>query len=299
MSVFIDSKQAVLNYVNAANSTTRFTTTNVVMGKPKDTALSDKHSAKTMKNTYLVCQPGPDKIFKGRKFLYYNRLRLEDFARFRSTRKIRSPQPATTHDLIPAIRYYLAIWLSEQDIENDPVTIDEFGQGTATIRAKADSPLWLGELTVEIEPGGNPLDQWLTNISPDQLKYPIDNFKDGSSAAVITYPIDATYYRDDLLLIEEGELHGTELDKLVEVLKALDYSSDGKTLWNSDQVSTEWSLSGASVFYNGLNEAALPTNPAFKYVIGIELRSDVTIPSGRFYIHYTDPENTDELDTGL
>lgn len=299
MTVFIDSKQAVLNYVNAANSTTRFTAENVTMGKPKITAESSKHSAKTIKNTYLVCEPGPAKIFKGRKFLYYNRLQLGDFARFRSSRKIKTPTPTTTHDLIPAIRYYLAIWLSEQDIENDPVTVDQYGQGAAVIRAKVDSPLWLGEMTVEIMPGGNPLEQHLTNIFPDQLKYPIDNFKDGSSAALIAYPIDATFYRDDLLMIEEGELHGDELAKIVEVLKALDYSSDGKTLWNGDQLSTEWSLYGATVFYNGLNEAALPTNPAFKYVIGIELRSGVTIPSGRFYIHYTDPENTDEIDTGL
>jgi len=299
MTVFVDSKQAVLNYVNGANNTTRFTAANVTMGRPKVTAESDKHSAKTIKNTYVTCVPGPAAIFKGRKFLYYNRLQLADFARFRSSRKVRAPQPQTTHDLIPAIRWYLAIWLSEQDIENDPITLDEFGRGTATIRAKVDSPLWLGQVTVEIEPGGNPLQQHLTNIFPDQLKYPIDNFSTGSSAALIAYPIDATTYRDDLLMIDEGELHGDGLAKVVEALLTLDTSSDGKLLWNGNAGSTEWSLAGATVFYNGLNEAALPTNPAFKYVLGIELRGDVSIPSGRFYIHYKDPDNTDDIDSGI
>lgn len=141
-------------------------------------------------------------------------------------------------------------------------------------------------------PGGLPFEEYLTVTAPDQLKYPIDNFETGSSAALIAYPIDATVFRDQLLPIEEGLLHGDGLALLLEILTTKD-GSDGRTLWNNQAGSTQWSLEGATVFYNGLNEAALPTNPAFKYVIGIELRAGVSIPSGRFYIHYTDPENTD------
>lgn len=294
MTVFVDSKQAVLNYINAANSVTRFNLDNVTMSKPKPVEGS-RHMDKTLKNTYATVVPGTAGIFKGRKSIYYNRLLLNDFARFRATRVLKTPAVTSVHGLLPAIQFYYAIKLSTADVEDDPITLDQDGKATVTVRAKADSPLWLGSITFDLIPGGYDLTQAVTTLWMTEFKYPIPNFDTGSSAALIAYPIDATYYRDELLMIEEGELHGDGLAKVVEALLALDYSSDGKLLWNGSAASTEWSLAGATVFYNGLNEAALPTNPAFKYVIGIELRADVSIPSGRFYIHYSDPENTDEI----
>ena len=291
MTVFINSKQAVLDYTNAANGGTRFTALTVVLSKPYDTS-GTRHQALTKKNTFMIVEPGTTKMFKGRQWIYYNRLELGDFARFRPNRPLKCPKPAKAHELLAAIKNYFAINLSVDDIENDSLTLDELGMGTVTIRAKPTSPLWLGSLTFDVIPGGLPFEEYLTVTAPDQLKYPIDNFETGSSAALIAYPIDATVFRDQLLPIEEGLLHGDGLALLLEILTTKD-GSDGRTLWNNQAGSTQWSLEGATVFYNGLNEAALPTNPAFKYVIGIELRAGVSIPSGRFYIHYTDPENTD------
>jgi hypothetical protein len=291
MSVFINSKQAVLDYINAANSETRFNLDNVAVSRPYEVA-SSRYTAKTQKNTWAIVIPGATPLFKGRKVIFYNRLNLVDFARFRPVRQVKAPKPTTTHGLLAAIKHYFAINLSVDDVEDDPLNLDINGVGTVTVRAKETSPLWIGELTFDVIPGGLPLEEYLTVIAPDQIKYPIDNFKTGTSAAVVTYPINATTYRDSLLTIEEGTLHGDGLNTVLALLLALDTSSDGKALWNGSESSLTWSLQGATVFYNGLNEAALPTNPSFKYVIGIELRGDVTIPSGRFYIHYTDPEDT-------
>jgi hypothetical protein len=290
MSVFINSKQAVIDYINAANSTTRLTSANIDLSRPYD-VMDSRYQGQTEKNSWAIVAPGATPLFKGRKVVFYNRLQLNDFARFRPARQLKAPKPATTHGLLEAIRYYYAINLSADDVEDDPLNLDVNGVGTVTVRAKPSSPLWIGQITFEVMPGGLPLEEYLTNIAPDQIKYPIDNFKTGSSAAVIAYPIDATINRDRLLVIEEGTLHGAGLTAVLETLLLLDISSDGKALWNSNQSSTAWSLQGATVFYNGLNEAALPTNPVYKYVIGIELRGDVTIPSGRFYIHYNDPED--------
>lgn len=291
MSVFVNSKQAVLDYINVANLTTRLTSANVTVSRPYETGNS-RYADKTEKNTWSIVVPaGTTPIFIGRKVIFYNRLILDDFARFRPVRTVKAPKPTTTHGLLASIKYYFAINLSVDDVEDDPLNLDADGVGTVTVRAKATSPLWTGQITFDVMPGSLPLEEYLTNIAPDQLKYPIDNFKTGSSAALIAYPVNATYFRDRLLTIEEGLLHGDGLATVLEALLSLDYSSEGKLLWNSAQGSTEWALEGATVFYNGLNEAALPTNPAFKYVIGIELRSDVTIPSGRFYIHYSDPED--------
>lgn len=291
MSVFINSKQAVVDYINTANSTTRLNLNNVALSRPYPVS-SSRYEQATAKNTWSFVVPsGATPIFKGRKVVFWNRLTLSDFARFRTTRQVKAPKPTTVHELLPAIKYYLAINLSVDDVENDPLNLDQDGVGVVTVRAKETSPLWLGSVTFEVIPGGLPFEQYLTNVTPNQLKYPIDNYKTGTSAALVAYPIDATEYRDELLVIEEGLLHGQGLATILNLLLRLDVSSDGKTLWNIAAGSKEWALQNATVFYNGLNEAALPTNPAYKYVIGIELRGDVTIPTGRFYIHYTDPED--------
>ncbi|MNQ32313.1 hypothetical protein D3C85_457140 [compost metagenome] len=291
MSVFINSKQAVIDYINAVNAPVRITPTNVKLSKPYEVS-GGRYATQTLKNTWSIVEPdGTPLTFRGRKVIFYNRLDLADFARFRPVRPLKAPKPTSVHGMLAAIQYYFAIKLSVDDVEDDPTNLDVDGVGTVTVRAKATSPLWIGSITFDVLPGGLPLEEYLTNITPDQIKYPIDNFKTGSSAAVIAYPLDATPYRDNLLIIEEGLLHGTGLATVLEAMLTLDTSSDGKTLWNSSVGSLTWSLEGATVFYNGLNEAALPTNPAFKYVIGIELRGDLTIPSGRFYLHYSDPED--------
>lgn len=291
MSVFINSKQAVVDYINTANSTTRLNLNNVALSRPYPVS-SSRYEEATTKNTWSYVVPaGTTPIFKGRKVVFWNRLTLSDFARFRTSRQVKAPKPTTVHELLPAIKYYLAINLTADDVENDPLNLDQDGVGTVTVRAKDTSPLWVGSVTFDVIPGGLPFEQHLTNVTPNQLKYPIDNYKTGTSAALVAYPIDATEYRDELLVIEEGLLHGQGLATILNLLLRLDVSSDGKTLWNIGAGSKEWALQGATVFYNGLNEAALPTNPAYKYVIGIELRGDVTIPTGRFYLHYTDPED--------
>ena len=293
MSVFIDSKQALLNYLNAANSTTQFTLTNLVWSDPKPIAGTWMEGT-TTKNTFVKVTAAAGAGFEGKTTIKYDRLKLSNFANFKPTRTLKAYKPLTTHDLLPNILYYFGLVLGPQDIVNEPVTLVN-GVGTVTLKAKDNSPLWLDQLTFDVTEGGANLDTSLTVKALNGLNYPVADPTTQTSALLYVYPLNFTAYRDELLAMTEGTLTQTQADRLVVMLKALD-KGPGAALWNSDGSSKLWSVAGAKVIFSGLNSMAFPTNQSYKYAMCLELRDDVTTPTGRFYLHFSDPDNPNSAD---
>lgn len=294
MSVFIDSKQALLNYLNAANSTTQFSLTNLLYSDPKPVAGTWLEGT-TAKNTYMKLTAAQGAGFEGRSTIKYDRLTLSDFSHFKPTRGLPAYQPATTHDLLSNILYYFGLMLGPQDIISEPVVLDQNGAGTVTIKAKDTSPLWLGQLTFDVTQGGANIDTITTVKALNGLNYPVSDPATQTSALLYTYPLNFTAYRDDLLAMAEGVLSAANADKLVTALKALD-QGPGAALWNNVDSNNAWSLNGAKVIFCGLNSMAFTTNQSYKYVLCLELRASVTTPIGRFYLHFNDPDNPNAAD---
>lgn len=288
MSVFIDSKQALLNYLNSANSTTMFTLTNLLWSDPAPIAGTWMEGT-TTKNTFMKVTAAAGAGFEGKTTIKYDRLKLSNFANFKPTRTLKAYQPATTHDLLPNILYYFGIVLGKQDIVDEPLTLVD-GAGTVTLKAKSTSPLWLDQLTFDIIPGGASLDAAVTVKSLNGLNYPVNDPLTQTSALLYTYPLDFTAYRDELLAMAEGVVTQIQADRLVVMLKALD-KGPGATLWNSDGANRLWSLAGATIVFCGLNSLGLTTNQSYKYVMALDLRADVATPTGRFYLHFNDPDD--------
>lgn len=293
MSVFIDSKQALLNYLNTANSTNMFTLTNLIWSDPAPIAGTWMEGT-TAKNTFMKVTAAAGAGFEGKTTIKYDRLKLGNFANFKPTRTLKAYQPVTTHDLLPNILYYFGLVLGEQDIVDEPLTLVD-GAGTVTLKAKATSPLWLDQLTFDIVPGGASLDQMMTVKALNGLNYPVNDPTTQTSALLYTYPLNFTAYRDELLAMAEGTLTQAQADRLVVMLKALD-KGPGATLWNSDGSNPLWSVAGAKIVFNGLNSMGLTTNQSYKYVMGLDLREGVTTPTGRFFLHYNDPDNPNSAD---
>ena len=295
MSIFIDSKQSLLDYINSANGGTRFNGFNTLFSNPKPTAGTWREET-TTKNTFIKATASAAADFKGQTFLTYDRLLLSDFSHFRPIRKLPCYKATTVHQILSNILYYYALRLSVDDVEDDPLVLDSEGKGTITVRAKAASVIWLGSLTFDIIPGGALVDDFLKTTMLEGLNYPVDDFATQTSAILYTYAFNFSEWRDIFIPIAEGVLSPANAAKVADALKLLD-KGIGALLWTAtDAVATVWNLWGAKVIHNGLNSTLYPSNQTYKYIMVLELASTVTKPSGRFILHYNDPEDPNAVE---
>jgi len=285
MSFQVASKDDLVALVNAKNSTT-FTVADFDYSNPRVVAGSWQEEL-TDKNTAVRLLASEASAYQGNVVVLYDRLSLNALANISGWR-VAADEPATTHDLIDAISIYTGIRFAPEDIEDVAITLDENGAGTAVISASPNSLGWIGNVNLPVVKGGALLDEQVTQPMLQGLNYPSASDAD-TYAEIYTYGYDFTTYTDQLIdLVEGTELVADDLTMVRDMLAAVDISS-GKTLWNTDPESTEWSLAGAQIVKNGLNSASLPTNPNYKYVLGLQLRADLTIPKGTLYLHYNDP----------
>lgn len=295
MSIFINPRQSLMDYINAANASSRFTLINTLLSVPAPVAGTWREGT-TTKNTYVKATAAPTADFKGNTVLVYDRLQLGDFRHFRPTRQLPCYQVDSVHDILSNILYYYAIKLNVEDVEDDPIVLDGDGKGTVTVRAKPGSMIWLGSVTFDIIPGGALIDNYLQATTLNGLNYPVDDFTTQTSALIYAYGYDFTGYRDLLLPIDDGAaITPAQALTLVEAMKSLD-KGVGALLWTGvDAVATTWNLFGATAVYNGLNSIEYSSNPAYKYILVLELAATVTKPSGRFILHYNDPEDPNAI----
>lgn len=295
MSIFIDSKQSLLDYINSANGVTRFNGFNLLFSNPQPTKGTWREET-TTKNTYVKATASVSADFKGKAFLTYDRLNLADFSHFRPVRKLPCYKVTTVHQLLSNILYYYALKLGTADVEDDPLTLDGTGAGTITVRAKTTSLIWTGSITFDVIPGGALVDDFLKVTLLAGLNYPVDDFATQTSAILYTYGFNFSEWRDIFIPIPEGVLLPANAAKVADALKVLD-KGIGALLWTAtDAVATAWNLWGAKVIHNGLNSTEYPSNQTYKYVMVLELASTVTKPSGRFILHYNDPEDPNAIE---
>ena len=146
---------------------------------------------------------------------------------------------------------------------------------------------------LNVKPGGVGLDTVVTTPALPGVNYPVADAIAPPASAVYgpayLYPYDFTTYQPTFLTYAPGAMTQTQLDYVLAAIKALDVGA-GAALWVDTGANTAWNLTGATIVSNGLNNpATMPTNPAFKYVMAIQLDSTVTTPAGMLYLHYNDP----------
>lgn len=287
MSVFVPAKDSVLRAINAANSAS-YTLNDIVLSTPKPVAGTWREGT-TSHNSFLKISANPAGGLDGSSYYTFDRLNLGDFNYFKPSRPLPAYGVNTTKDLLRNILYYFGLNIQDDDILDEPVSLTN-GAGTVTINANPNSYGWLGSLSFEVSPGGADLAGLITTKALNGLNYPVED-PNSISALMYMYPYDFTASRDALLALTQGSaLTQGQADALVTMIKAKDTGS-GAALWNSDAGQNTWSLAGATVFFNGLNNSGLPTNSKYKYAVGLELRAGVTAPVGRFYLQFSDPED--------
>lgn len=278
------SLDSLLYYVNLANGTA-YTLTDLLVSKPQVVSGS-WHEQVTTKNTVVRLSAAPGSPYKGNKQVVYDRLNLANLAGLKGF-SVFAYQIPDVHGLIPAIANYTGLHFSTADLNNVSLVDNGDGNLKAVLTAHPDSIAWVGSVELIVKPGGVPLDEAVAAPNLPGLNYPTANDQD-TFGAVYLYGYDFTTFFNDVALMPTGVLSGINADKLVTALKATDISS-GAALWTNADGATAWNLKGATVVSNGLNSSTLPTNQAYKYVMGLTLAAGVITPAGTMYLHYNDP----------
>lgn len=290
------SKESLVEYVNLANNT-NLTVEELIFSTPSEIAGTWREDA-TDKNTIIRLTAKEESDYRESALIVYDRLDLAKFNQlFTEPRpfKVLAYQPATTHDLIKPIFIRYGIFLDKEDIVDEPLSnLETDPQLTPRykLKAKTDAIGWIGECDIIVGEGNAILADYLNQPSLPGLNYPVDGDGAEGSAIVYMYGLDFTPVKDVLETYPEEMVLDEFSTDLLDAIKQVDIN-EGKDLWNLDPVNTEWSLHGAEVVYNGVNDSALPTNQSYKYVMGIQLRTDVTRPPGTMYLHYNEPFDPD------
>lgn len=294
MSFQQPTKDDLLQAINANNGTA-FTKTDIVYSDPQVVAGSWREQT-TAKNSVMRVTAAEGSNYQGSATQLYDRLSIASLANFAGFR-VTAPASATTvHALLDNIAYATGVRFTTDDLENLSITTED-DKRYAVLSAKPTSLGWVGNLRAEVVLGGVALDTALTQPVLPGLLYPNPEAVPGTDTmgSVYLYGYDFTTYFNDINGLVPGALQAADATKLVAMLKAVDVSA-GKALWTTDAAATAWSLDGAVIVRNGLNNTStLPTNPAYKYVLGIQLKASVTTPKGVMYLHYSDPFNPNEF----
>lgn len=192
------------------------------------------------------------------------------------------PETVTTvHAALPYFAARHGILLHPEDFEDGVVSWTEIG-ASFTIRAKAESLIWVGEAAFT----SNIMPEELANIvtNTDLPEYDIlRETSDKFFAETFVYSIDFTDHFDALSSMSALDF---DLPTLVDIINqetsAIDYNLN-------DNVGDWKSLFGATITYNGMNSGIGIANPNYKYVLKLKVREDSTVSEGELLLHYNDP----------
>lgn len=228
--------------------------------------------------------------YQGSVVVVYDRLDMADLNQLVDV-TLEVHQPTTTHDFIRPMWLRFGIVIDPEDIVDEPlVPLDDnlLEDPIYEIQATPTSLRWVGKFQVTHQEGRGEFQDFLTVDVLPGLNYPVKD-DDGTrgSAIVYMYSLDFTDVKD-VLETYPAEYVIDETDTaLLDAIQQID-TGTGTSLWNLEDANPLWSLHGAEIVYSGINDESLPTNKSHKYVLGIQLRSDVTTPPGVMYLHYND-----------
>lgn len=290
-----DSKVSLVTYINKTNNANL--DHEMVFFSPPFPVSETYRAGTTDRNTIVRITAREEyRDYRGSTILVYNRIEMGKLNSLLSF-TLETHEPQTTHDLINPIWRRYGIIFEPEDIVDEPiinVNTDPEGDFIVKVKAHHHSLKWLGDCDIILKEGRVEFRDFLTETVLPGMNYPVEGDGSTGSAIVYMYSLDFT---DEKSVIETYPVDYVidEFDEdLVNAFKNIDIN-EGKDLWNLDPANPEWSLHGAEVIYNGVNDESLPTNKSFKYVMGLRLRDTVTTPPGVMYVHYNDTFDPMEL----
>lgn len=205
----------------------------------------------------------------------YDRLALSELKRLLNF-GVRVPDGiATTYEALPYLEGYYRLGITESDVEDHPIYLDEFSKRHVILRALPESFAWRSEVDLTILAAPDSIASLVMNTD-------LGNYGSQETAKAYSYPYDFTDYFDDLSAVSTVRPYP---NRIVAVLKAA--TGDN---WVSDATkSAPFNYANARVTFAGINMASQGGNPNYKYLIIVQLSALCDNMSGRLFIHYNDP----------
>lgn len=292
MSIHRNSKQSLLDYINSINSAP-LVLSDITFGVPVPIAGTWREGL-VDRNTVIRIKATEASIYKDSQVICYDRLDLASLAKLIDFR-IKSYQPTSIHALLKPIFLKFGIVIDKADVYDDPINQIVGQDNHFTIRAKPEAIGWIGQVDVVSTHGAAVLGDHLTTVALPGVNYPVTGDGAAGSALMYFYGYDCTAYKATLQALHDGDiLSAANGAALLSMINTIDTGA-GKAGWTIDKSKVTYDLGDAQVVYSGLNDPGLPTNPSYKYVLGIQPRAAMTTPPGVFYLHYNDPVDPDSV----
>ena len=279
-----NSEKELLKLIKRTNPIT-------AMGLTEENIIFSKGEAVTRpdgRNTKVTVVGIPEKgVAEKPRVVYYWRVDLGIlFQRINASVGAPIAEGMTTHDLIPSINAKYGTTLTTDDIELTPLEIDPL-PGLATIKAVEGNVKYIGEFIVTFDRNDINLDEAIVDDTLEGFNYPNADITKGQ----------ATVYSFSLESAEESIPYwlALEIDQPLPAaaedhFNAL-YGLDNAEIWAFKAEAGDYNLTGATVKYVGVNDAAalktqfgIDTNPLFAKVAIIELGPDCANFGGLFLI---------------
>ncbi|QOC54600.1 putative virion structural protein [Salmonella phage pSal-SNUABM-04] len=178
----------------------------------------------------------------------------------------------TTHDFIPALNQRYGLNLLPDDLEDLPVS------GNAhTVIAEALSHEWRGQVTLNIVVGV-PLADVIPNTQLDGLLYPDHQDVSVGQASLYSYDVDASSLKSWIPSLQAGNADMAAFAKA--------FSTVVPELWVGTNDAVPYNLQQAGYLYYKETAKVVGANPAFKYVLGLELSPLCTNFQGTLNLYF-------------
>ena len=216
--------------------------------------------------------------FAGAVEVYYNRLDLADLERMVAL-YIRSPELATTHDILPSLNRRFGLNLTPDDIVLENTTEFE-GYRVAHLKAESSSLGWIGEIEVSVAEGDVLLEDHLLDTALGGLHYPTE-YPTKPFAQFYSYWRDFSDHYEFLSTIQVGDVVGMELTSVLDDVTGDPWQTTGQA---------EFSLGNSEIIYSGPAEDNGLANEDYDHVVIIRLDLNTcTRMTGDLVIHSSAP----------
>lgn len=278
MALYRDPKTVLLEVIERDNGIT-LTTEDYDFSDPVPVTPPDGSDA-TYNTRIIITANNVAAPYQGEIDFYYNRLDLADLEKMVDL-SIRSPEMATTHDLLPSLNRRFGLNLELSDIVLEPTT-DMGGYHRATLRAEETSLGWIGEVSLTVMEGDLNLEDHLVNVTLGGLHYPTE-YPTKTFASFYSYWRDFGEHFEFLKTVKVGDTPGLELTSIMSEVTEDPWQASGQN---------DFSLAYSEITYAGPTSEYGLSNGDYEFVIVISLDLDAcTSMTGDLIIHFSEPED--------
>lgn len=218
--------------------------------------------------------------FAGEIDIYYNRLDLADLNSMVEL-YIRSPETATTHDILPSLNRRFGLNLTQADIVLKNNT-DMSGYKVANLEAEPTSLGWIGSIDVSVAEGDLLLEDYLLTTALPGVNYPTP-YPTKPFAQFYSYWRDFSAEYDYLSTVQAGDPISLELTSAIGNVTGDPWQATGQA---------EFSLADSVISYAGPTADNGVANDDYEQVIVIDLDvSSCTGMTGQLVVHFSQPDD--------